>query len=271
MNFIGKHQPLTAVGLGAALDHMGMQASEAATIWAVVDVETSGITQGCGFRIDGRPQILYERHIFRRETKGRFDRSAPHLSGPSGGYGGLATQYAKLEEALALCEAAGLGREPALRAASWGLGQIMGFNAELAGFDSAEAMVIAMLDGEDAQVLAMANFLRSQNLHKALLRRDWAAFARGYNGPGYAQNRYDIKLEQAYARLASGSLPNLQLRAAQVALLYLGFAPGKIDGVIGQRTRGALSNFRLQAGLPVGSELDGPCYVALCERAGIRP
>ena len=161
--------------------------------------------------------------------------------------------------------------EPALRAASWGLGQTMGFNAELAGFDSAEAMVIAMLDGEDAQVLAMAKFLRSQNLHKALLRRDWAAFARGYNGPGYAQNRYDIKLEQAYARLASGSLPNLQLRAAQVALLYLGFAPGKIDGVIGQRTRGALSNFRLQAGLPVGSELDGPCYVALCERAGIRP
>ena len=54
-------------------------------------------------------------------------------------------------------------------------------------------------------------------------------------------------------------------------LLYLGFAPGKIDGVIGQRTRGALSNFRLQAGLPAGNELDGPCYVALCERAGIRP
>jgi len=271
MNFVGKRQPLTAIGLGAALDHMDMQASEAATIWAVVDVETSGITQGCGFRIDGRPQILYERHIFRRETQGRFDRTAPHLSGPAGGYGGLATQYGKLEEALALCEAAGLGREPALRSVSWGLGQIMGFNAGLAGFASAEAMVNAMLDSEDAQVLAMSTFLRSRKLHKALLRRDWAAFARGYNGPTYAQNHYDIKLEQSYARLASGSLPNLQLRAAQVALLYLGFAPGKIDGVIGQRTRSALSSFRLQAGLPAGSELDGPCYVALCEKAGLRP
>lgn len=271
MNFIGKHQPLTAAGLGAALDHMDMQASEAAAIWAIVDVETSGITQGCGFRVDGRPQILYERHILRRETKGRFDLVAPHLSGPAGGYGGLATQYTKLEEALALCISAGLGREPALRAASWGLGQIMGFNAGLAGFGSAEAMVGAMLDGEDAQLLAMAKFLRSQNLHKALLRRDWAAFARGYNGPSYAQNRYDIKLEQSYARLASGSLPNLQLRAAQVALLYLGFAPGKIDGVVGQRTRGALGNFRLQAGLSAGNELDGPCYLALCEKAGIRP
>ena len=66
MNFIGKHQPLTAAGLGAALDHMGMQASETATIWAVVDVETSGITQGCGFRLAGRPPTLYERHILRR-------------------------------------------------------------------------------------------------------------------------------------------------------------------------------------------------------------
>ena len=34
MNFIGKRQPLTALGLGAALDHMEMQSSEAATIWA---------------------------------------------------------------------------------------------------------------------------------------------------------------------------------------------------------------------------------------------
>ena len=93
----------------------------------------------------------------------------------------------------------------------------------------------------------------------------------GHNGAGYAQNQYDIKLEQAYARLASGSLPNLQLRAAQIALLYLGFSPGKIDGVIGQRTRNALNSFRLQAGLPPGGDLDGPCYVALCQKAGLLP
>ncbi len=271
MEFIGKRQPLSSTGLGLALDHLGLQPAEAAVIWAVVDVETSGVTQGCGFRVDGRPQILFERHIFRRETQGRFNQIAPHLSGPQGGYGSLATQYAKLEEALSLCATQGLGPEPALRSASWGLGQIMGFNARLAGFDSAEAMVQAMRDGEDAQILAMAGFLRSQNLHKALLRRDWAAFARGYNGPAYAQNQYDVKLEQAYVRLASGSLPNLQLRAAQMALLYLGFSPGKIDGVIGQRTRNALNSFRLQAGLPAGSDLDGPCYIALCQKAGLQP
>ena len=271
MEFIGQRQPLTSSGLGNALATIGLEPAEAAVIWAVVDVETSGVTQGCGFRLDGQPQILFERHIFRRETQGRFNAQAPHLSGPPGGYGGLSTQYAKLEEALALCLAQGLGPEPALRSASWGLGQLMGFNAKLAGFESAEAMVRSMIDGEDEQIMAITRFLSARNLHKALQRRDWATFARGYNGAGYAQNQYDIKLEQAYARLASGSLPNLQLRAAQIALLYLGFSPGKIDGVIGQRTRNALNSFRLQAGLPPGNDLDGPCYVALCQKAGLRP
>jgi hypothetical protein len=270
MEFIGKRQPLTAIGFGEAFEYLELQASEAAVIWAVVEVETSGVTQDCGFRLDGRPQILFERHIFRRETQGRFDQRAPQLSGPQGGYGGIGSQYARLEEALALCDSEGLGPEPALCSASWGLGQIIGFNAELAGFTSAESMVEAMCEGEDTQFLAMAHFLRSRNLHQALRRRDWAAFARGYNGPMYAHNQYDIKLEQSYVRLALGSLPDLQLRAAQIALLYLGFSPGKIDGVIGRRTRHALDGFSLQAGLPPG-ELDGPCYVALCEKAGLRP
>lgn len=156
MEFVGKRQPLTSSGLGNALEQIGLQPAEAAVIWAVVDVETSGVTQGCGFRLDGRPQILFERHVFRRETQGRFNAQAPHLSGPAGGYGGLGTQYAKLEEALALC-------------------------------------------------------------------------------------------------------------------LALGFSPGKIDGVIGQRTRNALNSFRLKAGLPPGGDLDGPCYVALCQKAGLLP
>jgi hypothetical protein len=92
-----------------------MQATEEAVIWAAVEVETSGVTQGCGFLSDGRPQILFERHIFRRETQARFGGTAPHLSGPQGGYGKLGGQYAKLEEALARCDAEGLGPEPALR------------------------------------------------------------------------------------------------------------------------------------------------------------
>ena len=65
-----------------------------------------------------------------------------------------------------------------------------------------------------------------------------------YNGPSYWQNRYDIKLAEQFQRFASGSLPNLEMRTAQVALLFLGYAPGKIDGVIGPRTRAAMRGFQ---------------------------
>ena len=45
----------------------------------------------------------------------------------------------------------------------------------------------------------------------------------------------------------------------------------EIDGVIGQRTRNALNSFRLQAGLPPGNDLDGLCYLALCQKADLQP
>jgi hypothetical protein len=35
-----------------------------------------------------------------------------------------------------------------------------------------------------------------------LRRNDWAGFARGYNGPGYADNRYDTKLASAYSNFS---------------------------------------------------------------------
>jgi hypothetical protein len=34
-------------------------------------------------------------------------------------------------------------------------------------------------------------------------------------------------IAEQYQRFASGSLPNLEVRTAQVALLFLGYAPGK--------------------------------------------
>ena len=35
-----------------------------------------------------------------------------------------------------------------------------------------------------------------------LKAKDWANFARGYNGPAYAKNRYDVKLAAAYAKFS---------------------------------------------------------------------
>jgi N-acetylmuramidase-like protein/putative peptidoglycan binding protein len=271
MKFAGKGQPLTRTGLNQALAILGLGANDAAYIWTVVEVETAGLTQGFGFRVDRRPQILFERHLFRKFTGGRFDSSAPEISGPAGNYGLLSEQYSKLGKALALCANAKLGVEPALRAASWGMGQVMGFNYEVAGYKSAAAMIRAMVKNEDAQLSGMVRYLRANGLAEKLVQKDWTGFAKVYNGPSYWQNRYDVKLAEQYQRFASGSLPNLEMRTAQVALLFLGYTPGKIDGVIGPRTRAAIHNFRIAAGLAAGEELDGPTYQVLCKGAGIRP
>lgn len=121
MKFIGKGQPLTRAGLSQVLVTLGLGANDAAHIWTVVEVETAGLTQGFGFRVDRRPQILFERHIFRKYTDGRFDDVAPDISGPAGGYGLISEQYGKLEKALGLCtkaksctsgKAGGLNCEP---------------------------------------------------------------------------------------------------------------------------------------------------------------
>jgi hypothetical protein len=235
--FRGRAAPLDRTGLEDASGFLGI---DAAAIWTVLAVETSGV----GFLADRRPKILFERHIFSRETGHRYDLDHPGISNPrAGGYGQAgAGQYDRLMEAMALDHVA------AMASASWGIGQIMGFNFEAAGFSCIGDMVAAMKESENGQLMAMANFLASNKLDLPLKRLDWATFARGYNGPDYAKNRYDSKLSDAYGKYASGALPDLDVRAAQLFLLYLGFDPGPVDGALGRRTRAALSAFLSEKG-----------------------
>jgi hypothetical protein len=145
MRFVGAAHPLHQEGLAAAAEHVGV---DPAVLWSVLSVETAG----CGFLADRRPTILFERHIFSNRTGRRFDAAHPGISGPAGGYGPPgAHQYERLEGAIA-CD-----RRAALESTSWGLGQIMGFNAGLAGFGVAEEMVSQMMHGENEQILGMAS------------------------------------------------------------------------------------------------------------------
>jgi hypothetical protein len=243
--FAGRGEPLTSRGLDAAAAELGCGL---AAVGAVIEVETSG----CGFLPDRRPKILFERHVFRRETGGRFDATAPDLSSATwGGYGDPgAYQYDRLARALAL------DRTAALRSCSWGLAQIMGHNAQTAGFADAEAMAAAFAASEDVQVAALARFCIAEGLDAALRDRRWTDFARRYNGPAYAANRYDERLAAAHDRLARSGPANLAVRAAQMHLLYLGYAPGAVDGDAGPRTRSAVASFQRDAGLPATGGLD---------------
>jgi hypothetical protein len=265
----GSAPPLTQQGFDAALEAAGLERSEAAAIWAVIDVETAGVTQGFGFRPDRLPQLLFERHKFQEFTDGVFDHVDPDISGSAGGpYGSLAGQLHRLYRAVDLCEARGMPTEAAYKSASWGIGQVMGFNHKDARYASAREMARAMCTTEDAQLHAMAGFLESNGLAEKIRRRDWAGFARIYNGPKYARNQYDVKLEAAHERLASGSAPDLRVRAAQAGLLLQHYSPGKIDGVLGKRTRDALLAYQANRGLPATGVLDDDTYDDLMVTSG---
>lgn len=172
-----------------------------AAVRAVTEVES----RGSGFLPDGRPVVLFERHIMYRRVKEKFGATAakewaerhPDLINPTpGGYGRTAEQPDRMGRAAELID-----RECALESASWGLFQIMGFHWKLLGYPGLQAFVNAMYRSEGAQLDAFVRFIRANPaLLAAIKARDWAAFARGYNGPAYKVNRYDEKLAAAFDR-----------------------------------------------------------------------
>lgn len=268
MQLRGRGKPFTQAGLDKALLIMGLDpAADLPRLWAIIAVESRGF----GFLADRRPQILFERHIFSGQTGKRFDKSAPDISsGTPGGYVGREGEYDRLERAMGLLEAQGESPEAALASASWGLGQVMGFNFKSAGFDSATDLATRHLDEEDQHLAAMAGFVAANKLAGPLKAGDWAAVARAYNGKTFAENQYDLKLKQNFEKFSEGAIRDLTIRSAQAALLYLGFGKGMgdVDGVLGGGTKRAIRSWRLHVGLPDSDRLDGPDYTQLMAAAG---
>ncbi len=257
--FVGAAEPLSRAGFDAALVMLGVGMAE---LVAVLKVES----KTCGFLPSRRPKILFERHVFHRLTAGRHSGAHPDISNPvPGGYAGDEKEYPRLEKA------ARLDRAAALKSASWGAGQVMGENHQMVGYDEVETMVAAMQASEDEQLRAVANFIRSKKLVDALRNHDWAAFARGYNGPAYAKNKYDLMLHAKYNEVLTGTLPDLNVRAAQLYLTYLGYVLGEADGLYGRRSRAAVVEFKLAQGLSGGERIDRTLLDALRARVQALP
>ncbi|WP_421865107.1 N-acetylmuramidase domain-containing protein [Motiliproteus sp.] len=171
---------------------------ELAAVRAVNQVES----RGSGFLDDGRPVILYERHVMRRRLKHHgLDAQQLATTYPKlidrkpGGYQGGAAEHYRLNLAISIDQTS------ALESCSWGLFQIMGYHAQTLGYDSVDRFVELMHESERCQLDAFVRFIKADPaLHQALKDCDWAQFARRYNGPGYKKNRYDEKLADAYAR-----------------------------------------------------------------------
>jgi hypothetical protein len=172
-----------------------------ACVRAVIEVES----RGTGFLANGRPVILFERHIFWKRLQARGADPAPlsakHpniLSKAPGGYQGGAAEYTRLATAELIDVAA------AWESASWGAFQVMGYHWERLGYASVDDFVARMEADEAGQLDAFVRYVAADMALIAALRAPkWAAFAKGYNGRTYAANLYDVKLERAYERYAA--------------------------------------------------------------------
>lgn len=151
----------------------------------------------------GRPSILFERHVFARNTtpKGKFNASHPDLSalrgyGP-GGYGSFGAQYGKLERAYAL------DPEAAFEGCSWGAFQVLGENAVALGYPSARAMAVKLAKSEAAHLDSYVRFIKVNGLADDLGRcragnpDSCIPFVSGYNGSGFREFKYHVKFAEA--------------------------------------------------------------------------
>ncbi len=150
---------------------------------------------GAAYDNNGRPKILFERHLFHRRTNGVYS-VASFSSAKGGGYN--EDSWNKLFLAL------GCNVEAAFASVSWGKFQVLGMHWQALGYPSALEMSYSTVTGEAAHYEMLARYIERNNLKGALAKlstnpADNVPLARGYNGPAFKKFAYDDKLARAMA------------------------------------------------------------------------
>lgn len=186
----GPDTRLTVTDVSQSAHRLGVPVAH---IKAVIAVESAG----AGFSPDGLPVILFEPHRFARSTRHRFNKSNPRVSYSAWGakpypasQGG---RYAQLLEAV------GLDVDAGFASASYGKFQVLGENHADCGYASSFELAAAMARDERTQLRAFEGFINMRGLVAPLRAGNWPVFAKGYNGTGYRENRYDERLAEAAA------------------------------------------------------------------------
>lgn len=174
---------------------------EPAAIKAVQAVETGG--KG-GFLTTDKPTILFEGHCFWKQLEARKYDPNKYVKGnedilyktwTKAHYKGGLAEYGRLERARKI------NRDAADASASWGMFQVMGFNHKACGEKSVSSFVASICESERKQLILTARFIHNNaRMATALAGKDWATFAKMYNGPMYSSNSYDKKLRNAYEK-----------------------------------------------------------------------
>ena len=139
----------------------------------------------------------------------------------------------------------------------------MGSHWRWLGYSSAKHFEDTVMSGFIGQVEVMVRYIEKADLVDALKMHDWAAFARGYNGPRFREFKYDTKLARAYERASNGQIGRsrnagflrMGSRGAQVreiqALLNRAGANIVVDGDFGPMTKKAVKAFQAEHKLMV--------------------
>lgn len=183
-----KYTTLTEEDYKRVADDLGI---EVAAIKAVVLIEAGQALEG--FLAPGVPVINYDPVMYRK-LKSNSTRKAPKDSKiPEG----ITSAYDR-KEWQQLIDARKKNMDKANMATFWGMFQIGGFNYKICGCQSVDEFIEKMSSSEAAQLELFAILIKETKMVKYLQQKDWAGFARRYNGPGYAKRGYHKKMAKAY-------------------------------------------------------------------------
>lgn len=166
---------------------------ETAAIKAVVAIEAGANMKG--FWAPGIPVVNFDPKMY-----ARFRSQVSSKEGAKGetvpeGLSGYA-----LKEWTQLIRARKVNAQAANMGTFWGMFQIGGFNYRKCGCETVDEFVRLMAFSELEQLELFAAFITNGGMLTDLRNRNWAAFARKYNGPSYAKRGYHTKMAAAYKR-----------------------------------------------------------------------
>ncbi|MBO5268573.1 MAG: N-acetylmuramidase family protein [Muribaculaceae bacterium] len=166
---------------------------------AVVEIEAGKSHRG--FWDEGKPIINFDLPVYRKMAArhninlSKYTKTHPAVfARPNiSKYGSQqAAVQARLDQAMDIDSVS------AIEGTFWGMFQIGGFNWRQCGTSSPQEFYRLMSRSERDQLDLFAEFISRAGLLPALKKKNWTAFARGYNGPSYAARGYHKRLAAAY-------------------------------------------------------------------------
>lgn len=185
-----RYEKLTDEDFQLVAEELGV---EVAAIKAVVEIEAGKTMRG--FWAPGVPVINFDRAMYNRYRNTAANKSGDNNAKMPVGLTGYAHQ-----EWSQLTQARKQNETGANMGTFWGMFQIGGFNYKLCGCASVDEMVSKMSSSELAQLELFASFIKNAGMLPALKAKNWAAFARKYNGASYAKRGYHTRMAAAYNR-----------------------------------------------------------------------